>query len=115
MKTACDCFEKGHGTPKKRKKKKKQIVFKNKIETDVPNKKKFGRTHEFCFTNMKIVLQKCIPNKPLAYQKKKKKNSINSIVIWCSKHVSTGCFHSKVRLVVMGSEEEESTMLFSYS
>ena len=42
----------------------KKIVFKNKIETDVPNKKKFGGAHEFCFTNMKTVLQKYAPNKP---------------------------------------------------
>ena len=38
---------------------KKKIIFKNKIEIDVPNKKKFGGTHEFCFTNMKTVLQVC--------------------------------------------------------
>jgi hypothetical protein len=43
---------------------KKKIVFKNKIETDVPNKKNFGGTHKFCFTNIKTVLQKCVPNKP---------------------------------------------------
>ena len=36
MKTTYGCFEKGHGTHEK---KKKQIVFKNKIETNVPNKK----------------------------------------------------------------------------
>ena len=36
--------------------KKKKNVFKNKIETDVANKKKFGRAHEFCFINIKIVL-----------------------------------------------------------
>ena len=42
----------------------KKIAFKNKIETDVPNKKKFGGAHEFCFTNMKTVLQKYVPNKP---------------------------------------------------
>jgi hypothetical protein len=34
MKTVYGCFEKGHGTHEKK------IVFKNKIETDVPNKKK---------------------------------------------------------------------------
>jgi hypothetical protein len=50
MKTAY--FEKGHGTHEK----KKQIIFKNKIETNVSNKIFFGGTHEFCFTNMKIVL-----------------------------------------------------------
>ena len=44
-------------------KKKKQIIFKNKIETNVPNKKNLGRTHKFCFTNMKTDLQKCVPNK----------------------------------------------------
>ena len=44
---------------------KKKIVFKNKIETDVLNKKKFGGTHEFCFTNIKTILQKCVPNKPV--------------------------------------------------
>ena len=35
MKTTYGCFEKGHGTHEK--KKNKQIVFKNKIEIDVPN------------------------------------------------------------------------------
>ncbi len=33
----------------------KQIIFKNKIETDVPNKFFFRGTHEFCFTNMKTI------------------------------------------------------------
>ena len=42
---------------------KKQIIFKNKIEIDVPKKKFLGGAHDFCFTNMKIVLQKCIPKK----------------------------------------------------
>jgi hypothetical protein len=59
MKTAYNCFEKGRGTHKK----KKKIVFKNKIEIGVPNINFFGGAHEFCFTNMKIVLQKCVPNK----------------------------------------------------
>ncbi len=36
--------------------KKKQIVFKNKIETDVPNINFFGEACEFCFTNREIVL-----------------------------------------------------------
>jgi hypothetical protein len=54
-------LKKGMGPTKK----KKQIVFKNKIETNVPNKKKFGEAHEFCFTNIKTVLQKCVPNKPV--------------------------------------------------
>ena len=58
MKTAEGGFEKGHGTHEKK-------IAKNKIETDAPNNKFFGGTHEFCFTNMKTVLQKCIPNKPL--------------------------------------------------
>ena len=35
MKTVYGCFEKGLGTHEKK------IIFKNKIETDVPNKKKF--------------------------------------------------------------------------
>ena len=52
-------LKKGMGSTKKKKK------FKNKIETDVPNKTNFGRTHKFCFINMKTVLQKCVPNKPL--------------------------------------------------
>ena len=43
---------------------KKKIIFKIKIETDVPNKNFFGGAHEFCFTNRKTVLQKCVPNKP---------------------------------------------------
>ena len=64
MKTTYDYFEKGHRTHEK---KKKKIIFKNKIETDVPNRKFFNRAHEFCFTNMKIVLQKSIPNKPLDF------------------------------------------------
>ena len=34
-------------------------IFKNKIETNVPNINVFGGVHKFCFTNMKIVLQKC--------------------------------------------------------
>jgi hypothetical protein len=38
MKTAYGCLEKGHETHEK---KKKKIVFKKKIETDVPNKKNF--------------------------------------------------------------------------
>jgi hypothetical protein len=53
-------LKKGMGLTKK---KKKQIIFKNKIETDVSNKKFFGGAHEFYFTNMKTVLQKCVPNK----------------------------------------------------
>ena len=35
MKIAYGCFEKGHGTHEK---KKKKIIFKNKIDTDIPNK-----------------------------------------------------------------------------
>ena len=35
---------------------KKKIVFKNKTETGVPNKKKFGGACKFYFTNMKTVL-----------------------------------------------------------
>jgi hypothetical protein len=53
MKTTYDCFEKGYGTHEK---KKKQIVFQNKIETDVLNINFFDGIHEFCFTNMKTVL-----------------------------------------------------------
>ena len=49
--------------------KKKQIVFKNKTETGVLNRKVFGRTREFCFTNMKRVLQKCVPINSLFHQK----------------------------------------------
>ena len=45
----------------------KKIVFKSKTETSVPNKKNFGGAHKFCFTNMKIVLQKCVPNKLLPF------------------------------------------------
>ena len=48
-------LKKGMGSTKKKK-------FKNKIETGVPNKKKIGRTYKFCFTNMKTILQKCVPN-----------------------------------------------------
>ena len=59
MKIVYGCFEKGHGTQEK----KKQIVFKNKIEIDVPNINFFGGACEFCFINMKTVLQKCVPNK----------------------------------------------------
>ncbi len=40
MKTTYDCFEKGHGTHKE-----KQIIFKNKIEIDVPNTNFFGGAH----------------------------------------------------------------------
>ena len=72
-----------------KKKKNKQIVFKNKIETSVPNKHKFfWWDPKFYFTSMKIVLQKCIPNKLLVstyfqnyqnessfYQRKKGENS----------------------------------------
>ena len=36
MKTAYGCFEKGHGTHEKKKNK----LFKKKIDTDVPKKKK---------------------------------------------------------------------------
>jgi hypothetical protein len=43
--------------------KKKKIVFKNKIETCVPNINFFGGIRKFCFTNMETVLQKCISNK----------------------------------------------------
>ena len=50
MKIAYGCFEKGLGTHEKK------IIFKNKIETDVPNKKKIGGVHKFCFTNIKTVL-----------------------------------------------------------
>jgi hypothetical protein len=61
MKTAYRCFEKGHGTHTHTHKKKIYIyiyiyIFKNKIETNVPNKFFFYGGHEFCFTNMKIVL-----------------------------------------------------------
>ena len=52
MKIAYGPFEKGHGTHEK----KKQIVFKNKIETDVPNIKFFGKARKFCFTNRETVL-----------------------------------------------------------
>ena len=62
MKTIYDCFEKGHRTHEK-----KQIIFKNKIKTDVPNTNFFGGAHELCFTNMKIVLQKCVPNNLLPF------------------------------------------------
>ena len=51
MKTIYGCFENGHGTHKK-----KQINFKNKIETNVPNRNFFGGAHQFCFTNMKTIL-----------------------------------------------------------
>jgi hypothetical protein len=60
MKIAYKCFEKGRGTHEK-----KQIVFKNKTETSVPNKIFLGGTRKFCFINMKIILQKCVPNKLL--------------------------------------------------
>ena len=53
MKITYGCFEKGHGTHKK---KKKQIVFKNKIEIDVPNINFFSGVYEFCFTDMKTIL-----------------------------------------------------------
>ena len=52
MKTTYGCFEKEHGTHEK----KKKIVFKNKIETDVPNRNFFCGTSEFCFTNIETVL-----------------------------------------------------------
>ena len=48
-------LKKGMG-PTKKKKKKKQIVFKNKIETDVPNINFFGEACEFYFTNRETVL-----------------------------------------------------------
>ena len=50
-------LKKGMGPIKKKK------VFKIKIETDVPNNF-FCGVHEFCFTNMKTILQKCVPNMP---------------------------------------------------
>ena len=55
-------LKKGMGLTKK---KKKQIIFKNKIKTDVSNKFFFGGIHKLCFINMKTILQKCISNKPL--------------------------------------------------
>ena len=61
MMVVISCFEKGRETHEK--KKKKQIVFKNKTETGVPNINFFGGACEFCFINMKTVLQKCVPNK----------------------------------------------------
>ena len=65
IKTSYNPFVKGHGIHGK--KKKKKIVFKNKTETGVANKIFFGGAHEFCFTNMKTVLQKYIPNKLIIY------------------------------------------------
>ena len=59
MKTAFGYFEKGHGTHKK----KYKLFSRTKIETDVPNKKKFGRARKFCFTNIETILQECVPNK----------------------------------------------------
>ncbi len=50
-------LKKGMGLTKKKN-------FKNKIETDVPNINFFNGAHEFCFINMKTVLQKCVSNKP---------------------------------------------------
>jgi hypothetical protein len=52
MKTVYGPFEKGHGTHEK-----KQIVFKNKIETDVPNINFFGEACKFCFTNKETVCE----------------------------------------------------------
>jgi hypothetical protein len=79
MKTTCGYFEKGHETHKN-----KQIIFKNKIETDVPNKIFFSGTHEFCFTNVKSVLQKYVSNKPY--------NPRKGIRITCSKNGRTAVF-----------------------
>ena len=53
-------LKKGMGSTKKRKKK---FVFKNKIETCVPNRNFFSGVRKFCFTNMETVLQKCVPNR----------------------------------------------------
>ena len=44
---------------------KKKFVFKNKTKTNVANINFFCGTCEFCFTNMKTILQKCVPNKIL--------------------------------------------------
>ena len=53
MKTAYGPFEEGHGTHTK---KKKQIVFKYKIKTGVPNINFFGGVRKFCFINMETIL-----------------------------------------------------------
>ena len=50
MKTTYNYFEKVRETHEKK------IVFKNKTETGVLNKKKFGGACKFYFTNMKTVL-----------------------------------------------------------
>ena len=64
IKTAYNCFEKGRGIHEK---KKKKIIFKNKTETGVSKKIFFDRTYEFCFTNIKTILQKYIPNKLMTF------------------------------------------------
>ena len=60
MKTAYGYFEKGHGTHKKK------IFSRTKLKPMYQTEIFFGEAHEFYFTNMKTVLQKCVPNKPLA-------------------------------------------------
>ena len=50
MKIAYGCFEKGHGTHKKK------LFSRTKLKLMYQTKKKFGGVHKFCFTNMKTVL-----------------------------------------------------------
>ncbi len=49
------------------KKKKKQIVFKNKTETGVPNINFFDGIREFCFTNKETVFENSVPNKLIIF------------------------------------------------
>ena len=59
MKTAYGCLEKGHETHEK----KKKNSFQEENWNRCTEQKKIGGAHKFCFTNMKTVLQKCVPNK----------------------------------------------------
>ena len=57
MKTVYGCFEKGLGTHEKK------IIFKNKIETDVPNKKKICWGPWILFYKIWKQFCKSVPNK----------------------------------------------------
>ena len=62
MKTVYNCFEKGRGTHTQKKEKTNCFQEQN-WNWCTKIKFFFGGAHEFCFTNMKTVLQKCVPNK----------------------------------------------------
>ena len=63
MRTVYNCFEKGRETHEK--KKKTKLFSRTKLKPVYQTKKKIDEAHEFYFTNMKIVLQKCVPKQAL--------------------------------------------------